>query len=175
MTISHLSCINLPRFWGRERQEGFLKQFQSFHPKDAVAFKRIYEAAQADRQRGTRLHVLQALWESFTSLSILNLSRFNVILRARLKFAEKRGDRVEAEKIKETIADFHVASDAYINNLDLDTAINRQAQQEKPADRVKVFISYTPQGRVASEQFAEYIKPHVDTVRKRSNSREVVS
>lgn len=132
-------------FQRRSRQQHYLRYFNGMDEKSQRALHQIYQAAL--NTEGGAQHVIRAMTSALEYSSIHRLARENIALRSAMVWAKAAMQPEKAERIAEMLEDFHVALDAYMQNLSLAEAVvwrEKVAASRKNCARFPSGISIVP-------------------------------
>lgn len=119
-------------FQGMTRQKTFLKGFNGMSPSCQGALRDIYRFA-SDGDDADGRHVVLAMTSAARFPEIFRLVLMNIVVRLQIKHHERVENREKADRLKETLEDFHVALDAFMNpGLSLEEAARRRREKEGP-------------------------------------------
>lgn len=100
---------------GVQRQEHYLKTFQSMQPNAQQALKDIYhQAHKGGREMGQ--HVVMAMVASVRYPDLLRFTLSNIVIRVMLKRFQLDGNHQQALQMTEVLDDFHVALDEFVRS-----------------------------------------------------------
>ncbi len=117
-------------FGGEKRQRYYLDYFTALDPDSRQVLRRIY--GMATNPDTLPMHVILAMTEAVRNPSIFRLAVQNLSLRMSLKRALRDNAAEKAEKLHETLEDFHVALDAFVGGISLEEAVRlRTLKQER--------------------------------------------
>lgn len=124
-----LSWVSTLRFNGLERQQSYLKRLKQLTPPARNAFETIYNEAVATQGGGG--HIVRAAIAAMNLPEIFGLARENLVMRLQLSRARAKHDEPKVKRLEERLEDFHIAADAFIGQVSLDTAAHQRQQGQK--------------------------------------------
>ncbi len=117
-------------FQGMTRQKTFLDNFNGMQPLCQKALRDIYCFANNGDDADGR-HVVMAMTSAARFPEIFRLVLMNIVVRLQIKHHEKVRNHQKADRLKETLEDFHVALDAFMNpGLSLEEVARRRQARE---------------------------------------------
>jgi hypothetical protein len=108
------------------RQHHYIRLFETMDSMSMQMLRRIYQLSK--HTHGGGQHVIEALIGAMRSPLIFRLVRENIVLRSALAVARTQGDTARAHHIEGLLEDFHIALDAYMQDLSLAEAATRRSQ-----------------------------------------------
>ena len=164
------------RFEGATRQRTFLNTFNRMEPQCQDALKDIYNYANGGADHEGR-HVVLAMTAAARFPEIFRLVLMNIVVRLMLKHHEKNGNEAKAERFRETLEDFHVALDSFMDpKVTLEEAARRRLEGEEPSRPVASvtplpLVSENEELRAQVFRFKEEARPTVERVKANNKKR----
>lgn len=163
-------------FQGEARQKSFLENFNTMRPPCQEALKDIYTFANGGDDREGR-HVIHAMCSAARFPEIFRLVIMNIVVRLMIKQNDAAGHPEKADRLRETLEDFHVALDAFMNpGLTLEEAarLREVGAHTKEGDgqaEAKPFAMQDHGLREEIHQFKQQARPTVARVKAQSRRR----